>query len=84
MVCYFCGAETTDRVETDLPLGRGLRLEYKEIGICRKKRCQRKLERRLNRNTAGEPCGHLQVAIAKGGCALYGVSSRRGKPGSLI
>lgn len=48
MTCYFCGDATEDVVETDLPLGRGKLLEYKKIGICKKKRCRRMLERRLN------------------------------------
>jgi len=55
MTCYFCGAETEQIVETDLPLGRGKRLEWKRIGVCRKKGCQQKLARRLKRNVAGEP-----------------------------
>ena len=49
MTCYFCGDETDDVVETDLPLGKGQQLEYQKIGICKKKRCQKKLERRLNK-----------------------------------
>lgn len=53
MTCYFCGDETEDVVETDLPLGRGNLLEYKKIGICKKKRCQKKLERRLNKRLPG-------------------------------
>jgi hypothetical protein len=48
MICYFCGNETEDVVETDLPLGRSKRLEYKKIGCCKKKRCQKMLQRRLN------------------------------------
>ena len=48
MTCYFCGDETEQDVETDLPLGSGRRLKYKKIGICKKKRCQKMLERRLN------------------------------------
>ena len=53
MTCYFCGDETEDVVETDRPLGKGKRLEYKKIGVCKKKRCQKKLERRLNKRLSG-------------------------------
>ena len=48
MTCYFCGDETEDVVETDLPLGRGKQLEYKKAGICNRERCRKMLERRLN------------------------------------
>jgi len=53
MTCYFCGDATEDVVETDLPLNYSKRLEYKKIGICKKKRCQKKLERRLNKRLPG-------------------------------
>jgi len=53
MTCYFCGEKTEDVVETDLPLNYSKRLEYKKIGVCKKKRCQRKLERRLNKKLPG-------------------------------
>ena len=53
MTCYFCGDETEDIVETDLPLNYSNRLEYKKVGICKKKRCQKKLERRLNKKLPG-------------------------------
>jgi len=48
MTCHFCGDETDDVVETDLPLGRGKQLEYKKIGCCNRERCRKMLERRLN------------------------------------
>lgn len=53
MICFFCGAETESVVETDIPLGRGSRLEWKRVGVCRKKRCQQKLARRLNKTLPG-------------------------------
>lgn len=53
MTCYFCGAETEDVVETDLPLNYGKRLEYKKVGICRKEKCQKKLARRLRKKLPG-------------------------------
>ena len=53
MICYFCGDETEQDVETDLPLGKGKRLEYKKIGVCKKKRCQKMLDRRLNKRLPG-------------------------------
>ena len=53
MTCYFCGDETERDVETDLPLGSGRRLKYKKIGVCKKKRCQKMLDRRLNKRLPG-------------------------------
>ncbi len=48
MICYFCGDETENVVETDLPLNHERRLEYKKIGVCRRKHCRMMIERRLS------------------------------------
>jgi hypothetical protein len=61
MICYFCGDATEDVVETDLPLGRIKRLEYKKIGICKKKQCRRMLERRLKGGDTGVQVGNQDV-----------------------
>ena len=61
MTCYFCGDETEVVVETDLPLGRIKRLEYKKIGICKKKRCLKMLNKRLKGGDTG-----VQLSAMKG------------------
>lgn len=65
MNCYFCGAETADCVETDLsmdpPSRSNGRLEYKKVGICKKKRCQKMLKRRLKGGDTGVRVGNQDV-----------------------
>ncbi len=47
MTCYYCGDQTELIIETDRPLTQSELLHYKQIGICQKERCQKKLERKL-------------------------------------
>lgn len=49
MTCIYCGAETECDCETDLPRRPGGKLKIDKFGVCRKKRCRQKLDRRLNR-----------------------------------
>lgn len=47
MTCLYCGDQTEQIIETDHPLTHSVVVHYQQVGVCKKERCQAKLERKL-------------------------------------
>ena len=48
MTCHYCGDQTELIIETDHPLTQSVVVHYQQVGVCKKERCQAKIETKLH------------------------------------